>query len=567
MRVPRQLTIGAAVVLTGLLGVTSPASAGPAQVLRVGTWNGIPGNVATLDAAVAQLQPGGWLLIGPGDYHPRMDYSADQASSKAPAAVLVTASGAHLRGMNRNSVVIDGTRPGSAPCSSAAADQDFGPLDSAGNHRGRSGLEATVSGVYFENLTACNFLAGSTDSGNEIWWNGGDDSGKIGLGSWWGNYLSATSTYYGGDDTAAAYGIFVSNADGPGSMDHTYASNFSDSGYYIGACPDCNAVINHAHSQYNALGYSGTNSGGHLIVENSEWDHNKTGFVSNSQNSADPPSPQDGACPGGGTGPTGTHSCWVFTHNYVHDNNDPNVPAIGDAAVGPVGAGVVLAGDRNNTITGNRFVNNGSWAVLVAPFPDPDPANPNNVPDCRGGVLGGSLLGHTVPCLYDDWGNRVTDNAFQHNGFYGNVTNGDIADLSVPPLEKPGAPGNCYSGNHKLLGGPASTWPVLLQLTQGICGNPLGYPDPASDAVLLAQAGCATQLLFSCPGTVVAHYPRRTTVVMHALPAQPSMPNPCAGVPQNPWCPLNPAVPVASSGSAERPNARPQPAVRLAAPA
>ena len=81
-------------------------------------------------------------------------------------------------------------------------------------------------------------------------------------------------------------------------MTDTYASNFSDSGYYIGACPDCNAVINRAHSEYNALGYSGTNSGGHLLIENSEWDNNKTGFVSNSQNSADPPSPQNGACPG-----------------------------------------------------------------------------------------------------------------------------------------------------------------------------------------------------------------------------------------------------------------------------
>ncbi len=196
MRSSRPLIIAAAVVLLTLFGVAAPASAVPAQVLRVGSWNGVPGNEPSLDAAVAALQPGGWLLIGPGDYHPRMDYSANQSSSDAPAAVLVTAANTHLRGMNRNQVVIDGTAPASSQCSTAPGDQDFGPLDSSGSPRGRNGVEAIVSGVYFENFTVCNFLAGSTDSGNEIWWNGGDDGGHIGLGSWWGNYVSATSTYY-----------------------------------------------------------------------------------------------------------------------------------------------------------------------------------------------------------------------------------------------------------------------------------------------------------------------------------------------------------------------------------
>jgi hypothetical protein len=543
------------------LAIAPPASAQVPQVIRVGTWNGVLGNYATLETAVNALRPGGWLLIGAGDYHPRMDYRLSQRDSDAPAAVLVTASDTHIRGMNRNSVIIDGTRPGAAPCSSAPADQALGPVDSSGAHRGRNGVETTVSGVYFENFTVCNFLTGSTDSGNEIWWNGGDDGGSIGLHSWWGNYLNATSTYYRNDETAAAYGIFVSNADGVGSMSYTYASNFSDSGYYIGACPDCNAVIDHAHSQYNALGYSGTNSGGHLIIKNSEWDHNKTGFVTNSQNSADPPSPQDGACPAGGTGPTGTNSCWLFTNNDVHDNNDPNVPAIGDAAVGPPGAGIVLAGGRNDMIIGNHFADNGSWGVLVAPFPDPDARNPNNNPDCRGGVIGGSLLGFTVPCLYDDWGNQVADNTFDHNGFYGNQTNGDIADSSMPPEEQPGAPGNCYSGNTRGQGA-ATTWPLLLQTTQANCNDPLAYPDPASNAVLLTQAACATQLLFQCPTGTVANYPRRTHVTMHPLPRQQTMPHPCAGVPANPWCPNNPPAPSVASHNHELPNVRPQPAVR-----
>jgi hypothetical protein len=220
----------------------------------------------------------------------------------------------------------------------------------------------------------------------------------------------------------------------------------------------------------------------------------------------------------------------------VHDNNNPNVPAIGDAAIGPVGTGIVLAGDRNNIITGNVFTNNDAWGVLTTVFPDTGAENPNNVSDCHGGVLGGTVAGETVPCLFDDWGNQVSNNRFSGNGSYGNVTNGDLADLSVVPAEQPGAPGNCFTGNTETNGSAATTWPLLLQTLQSSCSNPLGYPDAASTSVLAAQVGCATQALFTCPPNVVANYPRATQVVMAPLTAQPTMPNPCAGVPSNPWC-------------------------------
>jgi len=32
------------------------------------------------------------------------------------------------------------------------------------------------------------------------------------------------------------------------------------------------------------------------------------------------------------------------------------------------------------------------------------------------------------------------------------------------------------------------------------------------------------------------HYPRRTKIVMHPLRKQQTMPNPCKGVPTDPWC-------------------------------
>ena len=99
-------------------------------------------------------------------------------------------------------------------------------------------------------------------------------------------------------------------------------------------------TIDHAWMEYNALGYSGTNSGGTIVIENSQFDNNEDGFDTNTQINGDPPAPQNGACPGGRISPiTHTRSCWVFIHNYVHDNNNPDVPAAGSAAAGPVGTG------------------------------------------------------------------------------------------------------------------------------------------------------------------------------------------------------------------------------------
>jgi hypothetical protein len=254
----------------------------------------------------------------------------------------------------------------------------------------------------------------------------------------------------------------------------------------------------------------------------------------------------------------------VFVNNYVHDNNNPNVPAIGDAAIGPVGTGLVLAGDRNNTVIGNRFVHNGSWGVLTTLFPDLGSENPNNVSNCHGGLPNTALFGTSIPCLFDDWGNQVLSNRFSGNGFFGNITNGDIADFTIPPLEAPGAPGNCFRGNTKTTGAPATTWPLLLQTLQASCTNPLGYPDAVSTAVLATQVSCATQAFFNCPALPGVNYPRTTKVVMPPMSVQATMPDPCAGVPNNPWCPLNPTQPNAAGHGVERPDARlaPQPVLQ-----
>ncbi len=500
------------------------ASGASARVLLVGSYHGVHGQFASIQGAVDAAKPGDWILIGPGDYHERGDREPRYRSlAEEGAGVMITTPGIYVRGMDRNRVVIDGTKPGFGKCSRLARAQDFGPrIHSKAN--GRNGVEVfKAAGVSVENLTACNFLEGGGSSGNQIWFNFGDGSGSSVPGAFRGAYLNATSTYYATDKPAASYGIFSSNTRGPGIFTHTYASNMNDSSYYIGACTDCNQVITNSQAEYSALGYSGTNSGGHLIIKKSEWDHNQSGIVTNSQNNDDAPSPQLGLCPG-----STSKSCTIFRDNFVHDNNNPNVPSAGSAALGPVGSGIVVAGGRFDTVTRNRVVNNGSWGILLVPFPDT--GTPPPIAHCEGGITNGPLPG----CYYDDWANTVSNNRFTHNGFFGNPTNGDAGEISFEHT-----PGNCWFGNTNTAGTPITSTPPDIQTTHGTCGGPNSGDGPTSPLAL--QLICSNQLLGPCPPAPGMIYPRTTRVVMPPLPrGLQSMPDPCRGVPANAFCARNP---------------------------
>ena len=65
---------------------------------------------------------------------------------------------------------------------------------------------------------------------------------------------------------------------------------------YLGACQECKARITNATMENNALGYSGSNSGGSLAIEDSIFRHNSSGIEPNSENPGDRPPPQDGEC-------------------------------------------------------------------------------------------------------------------------------------------------------------------------------------------------------------------------------------------------------------------------------
>jgi hypothetical protein len=516
------------IVACALLAVLATASSAAAKVLRVGTYHGVKGQYKTIQAAVNAAKPGDWVLVGPGDYKTTASQSVNSVDGPLPAGVLITTAKLRLRGMNRNTVIVDGTKSG-PPCNGVAADQNYGAMTSQGT-TGLNGIMVwKANDVWVQNLTSCNFLGGAAGdgaTGNEIWWNGGVDSGQVGGWNYLGSYLNATNRFYDNENTAAEYGIFSSNWSG-GTWYHTYASNFNDSGYYIGACQQvCDQNVIQAWGEYNALGYSGSNSGGWLVVRDSQFDNNEDGFDTNSQNGDDPP-PQNGACPNNGTSPiTHTHSCWVFEDNDVHDNNNPNVPTAGSAAAGPVGTGISISGGRNDTIMDNTFSHNDAWGTVFVPYPD-------SGSPCTGGTQ------TQAACLFDESGDALIDNKYSDNGSYGNSTNGDFAEVNLEP-----GPTDCYRGNTDN-GNAATSSPSTLATTNPTCNGQTVAPN--LNPVFLDQVACDSEnasLAGLAAGTVCvpgqSSYPRQTAVQVRPLPPAKdliSMPNACLGVPVNPWCP------------------------------
>ncbi len=114
-----------------------------ARVLRVGTWHGIKGQYNSIEAAVKASKPNDWILVAPGDWktHSSGEFPSN-SHHQFPAAILLTKPGVYLRGMNRNKVIVDGTKSG-PPCNHIKADQNFGPppraapLASTGSWSGR----------------------------------------------------------------------------------------------------------------------------------------------------------------------------------------------------------------------------------------------------------------------------------------------------------------------------------------------------------------------------------------------------------------------------------------------
>ena len=256
------------------------------------------------------------------------------------------------------------------------------------------------------------------------------------------------------------------------------------------------------------------------MVENSQFDNNKDGFDTNTQINGDPPAPQNGDCPDNGISPiTHTHSCWVFIHNNSHDNDNPNVPASGETSLAPTGTGMTVTGGRNDTVMDNTFSDNGAWGILL--FPYPDASTPEYNQSCSGT---GGVESPGFGCVYDPMNDAVVHNTFNNNGYFGNPSNSDIAQITF----NGGQPQNCYVGNTA----PNGTAPPNLEQLQPTCGKITTASNTGGP--LFDQVVCDTGF-GTCPAG--ATYPKFTGVAMHPLPkGLPTMPDPCSGVPDNSWC-------------------------------
>ena len=188
-------------LLVLLFVVLAPASAG-ARVLRVGSFHGIPGPFKSIQEAVDAAKRGDWVLVGPGDYHERGDRIHNPHGDVPPSGVLIRQNRLHLRGMSRNRVIVDGTKPSARkPCSKNKAKQDFGV-----SLERRASWAATASSSTRPTASRSTTSPPATSSrrsgniGNEIWWNGGDGIGQDRPSApSRARYLNATSTFYNGD--------------------------------------------------------------------------------------------------------------------------------------------------------------------------------------------------------------------------------------------------------------------------------------------------------------------------------------------------------------------------------
>jgi hypothetical protein len=239
-----------------------------------------------------------------------------------------------------------------------------------------------------ENLTARNFTE------NGFFWNG--------VLGYRGSYLTA---YRNGD-----YGVYAYDSQ-YGLFEHSYASGSPDSGFYIGQCNPCHAVITDIVAEYNQLGYSGSNASGDLFLVKSEWSRNRTGIVPNSFDGEEL-APQGQA---------------TIAGNVVADNSSEQAAVSGTSAFDVAfGSGIVIAGGVGDVITKNRISDHPQIGLALAPSV-------------------GLQATPTQPT-----GNQVTENVVERSS---------VADLAVI-LPTP-TDGNCFAGNTFSTSAPTSIEQVM----------------------------------------------------------------------------------------------------------
>ena len=291
----------------------------------------VPQDEPTIQDGVDAAEPGGLVLISPGVYE---------------EAVTVATPFLTIRGRDRNEVILDG-----------------------GFERDTAISVVEADGVSIENLTVRHYALSG------ISWRG--------VNGYRASYVTA---YDDGDRGIVADGSRY------GRFEHSYAGGHLDSGFSIGGCQPCDAVVTDVLAENNGLGFSATNAGGNLFVINSEWRRNMTGIVPSTFGSEEM-SPQRDI---------------VIAGNWVHDNSNANTPSRPLSSVS-FGMGIVVLGGRDDLVTENLVDGHAHFGIAVLPSPEGDVTLTE--------------------------GNEIVDNVVRRSG---------DADLA---LGFPAAGGDCFSGN------------------------------------------------------------------------------------------------------------------------
>ena len=298
----------------------------------------------TIQSAVDAAKAGDLILINSGVYN---------------ESVTITTPYLTIRGKDRNGVIIDG------------------------EFMRENGVQIyETDGVSVENLSVRNF------SLNAVYWNGSK------------GYKASHLTVYNNGD----YGVYAFDST-DGVFEKIYASGHPDSGIYIGQCYPCNALIYDSVVEGNALGYSGTNAGGHLYIYNNIWRDNMSGIIPNTLDSE--------------LNPPGRET--TIVGNLVVDNNNYEAPANRFGLVAQ-GMGIVMPGRVGDIVEKNIVINHDKYGLVASPMLDVN--------------------------LYFSQHVKVRDNVIMDSGY---------TDLA---LAGPWGPGNCYEGNIY----QTSTPPLLEQL-------------------------------------------------------------------------------------------------------
>jgi len=122
------------VLIASLIAFALPAGAHACRTLVVTKAKVAYAHSRTIQAAVSEAKPCDWILVAPGVYR---------------GSVVIRTPDLHLRGIDRNRVVLDG------------------------DHRPGNGIDVRADDVWIENLTVRNFDRRSLndeETGNEIRW-------------------------------------------------------------------------------------------------------------------------------------------------------------------------------------------------------------------------------------------------------------------------------------------------------------------------------------------------------------------------------------------------------------